>query len=137
MLQSYTAAHLWSSKLVHQLLARVNLQGLNLQVHTAVSSVCPSKHHDYPWTVGSSRGEIEAKKVVHATNACASSTLLGLFEASVEPIPSHGKKIEAELYSYVGSVPAEMGKILFLAVLFIYWQSAPSTSLSQSMAIME
>ena len=72
---SYTAAHLWPSKLVHQLLAGLIEQGLNVHAHEAVSSVCLSDDQEYPWTVQSSRGKIRAKKVVHATNAYASSVL--------------------------------------------------------------
>ncbi|KAM0415781.1 hypothetical protein ACHAPT_013242 [Fusarium lateritium] len=41
---SYTAAHLWPSKLVHQLLEKLIDQGLNVQAHTPVTSV--SKDED-------------------------------------------------------------------------------------------
>lgn len=72
---SYTAAHLWPSKLVHQLLGKLVNQGLNLQAHTAVSSVSPTQDKKYPHSVITPRGSILATKVVHATNAYASSIL--------------------------------------------------------------
>ncbi|OQD67475.1 hypothetical protein PENPOL_c003G07576 [Penicillium polonicum] len=72
---SYTAAHLWPSKLVHQLLAKLVNQGLNLQAHTPVSSVSPSQDKKYPYSISTPRGNIQVTKVVHATNAYASSIL--------------------------------------------------------------
>ncbi|KAJ4240551.1 hypothetical protein NW757_012319 [Fusarium falciforme] len=70
---SYTAAHLWPSKLVHQLLEKLIDQGLNVQAHTPVTSI--SKDGDGSWSVSTPRGMIQAKKIIHATNAYASHIL--------------------------------------------------------------
>ncbi|KAI5460188.1 FAD dependent oxidoreductase [Mariannaea sp. PMI_226] len=72
---SYTAAHLWPSKLVHQLLQKLVDQGLNVQAHTPVTSVSPASGGDGSWTITTPRGNIETKKVIHATNAYASHIL--------------------------------------------------------------
>lgn len=60
---------------MHQLLAKLVNQGLNLQAHTAVSSVSSSQDKKYPYLISTPRGNIQATKVVHATNAYASSIL--------------------------------------------------------------
>ncbi|CAG8066615.1 unnamed protein product [Penicillium salamii] len=93
---SYTAAHLWPSKLVHQLLDRLVHQSLSLQAHTPVLSVDPSQDKNYPWVVRSPRGEIRAKNVVHATNAYASS-ILSEYKNAITPVRGICSHIESPL----------------------------------------
>lgn len=81
---------------MHQLLAKLLPKGLNLQAHTTVSSVSQSEDKDYPWIVRSSKGEIRAKKVVHATNAYASS-ILPEYKNAITPVRGICSHIESPL----------------------------------------
>ncbi|KAF7554442.1 hypothetical protein G7Z17_g2918 [Cylindrodendrum hubeiense] len=80
---SYTAGHLWPSKLVHQLLQKLVDQGLNVQAHTPVTSV--SANGNGSWSIRTSRGTIQASKVVHTTNAYASH-ILPEYTKSITPL---------------------------------------------------
>ncbi|KAJ4264181.1 hypothetical protein NW762_005375 [Fusarium torreyae] len=80
---SYTAAHLWPSKLVHQLLEKLVDQGINVQAHTPVTSV--SQTEGGVWSVNTPRGTIRAKKIIHATNAYASH-ILPEYEHAITPV---------------------------------------------------
>ncbi|RTE70859.1 hypothetical protein BHE90_014744 [Fusarium euwallaceae] len=73
---SYTAAHLWPSKLVHQLLEKLIKNGLNIQAHTPVTSVSSTQDSSGLWSVHTARGTIKTPKLVHATNAYTSQLLL-------------------------------------------------------------
>lgn len=72
---SYTAAHLWPSKLVHQILEKLVKSGLNIQAHTPVTSVSSTRDSGGLWSVHTARGAIKAPKLVHATNAYTSQIL--------------------------------------------------------------
>lgn len=73
---SYTAAHLWPSKMVHQLVGKLVVDmGMNLQANTPVTSVSPTRDAQGLWTVQTARGAITARRVVHATNAYAGQVL--------------------------------------------------------------
>lgn len=72
---SFTAAHLWPAKMVHQLLEGLLKQGLNLQTNTPVQSVSSSPDADGRWTVRTQRGNISAAKVIHATNGYTGQVL--------------------------------------------------------------
>lgn len=82
---SYTAAHLWPSKMVHQLLAKLVDRGLNLQTGTAVNSVSEELDGDGRYVVRTPRGEVRASKIVYATNAYTGQ-LLPQYERSITPI---------------------------------------------------
>jgi glycine/D-amino acid oxidase-like deaminating enzyme len=72
---AYTAAHLWPSKMVHQLLGKLVAMGINLQAHTQVQSVSPTRNVQSLWTVQTARGAIAARQVVYATNAYTAQIL--------------------------------------------------------------
>lgn len=82
----FTAAHLWPSKMVHQLLERILQKCLNVQANTIVSSVSDERDSAGRWAVQTHRGTIRTSKVVYATNAYTSQ-LLPDYERSITPIP--------------------------------------------------
>lgn len=78
---SYTAAHLWPAKMVHQPLDRLLTTKclLNVQANTPVTSVSGTRCGE--WIVQTPRGAIKAKKIVYATNAYTSDDLLEYSQA--------------------------------------------------------
>lgn len=72
---SFTAAHLWPAKLVHQLAEKLIADGLNLQTNTPVSSISPTRDTDGKWTVVTPRGSIKTAKVICATNGYTAQVL--------------------------------------------------------------
>lgn len=74
---SFTAAHVWPRKMVHQLLAKLLEQDykLNVQANTPVASVSDVIDETGRWTIQTPRGAIKARKVVHATNGYTSQVL--------------------------------------------------------------
>ncbi|KAF2019915.1 FAD dependent oxidoreductase [Aaosphaeria arxii CBS 175.79] len=72
---SFTAAHLWPAKMIHQLLEGLLKKGLNLQTNTPTQSVSSTKDADGNWTVQTPRGTIKARKVVFATNGYTAQIL--------------------------------------------------------------
>ncbi|KAI8718229.1 DAO domain-containing protein [Fusarium sp. LHS14.1] len=104
---SYTAAHLWPSKLVHQILEKLVKSGLNIQAHTPVTSVSSTRDSSGLWSVHTSRGTIKAPKLVHAANAYTSQLLPEYWRAitPVRGICSHlespkGKKTPHLINTY-------------------------------------
>jgi len=71
-----------------------NLGGFSLYSYAPVTTVVASGDPAYPWTVVTSRGQINAAKVVHATNAY-SHLLLPELQGLVTPF--RGKVPAAEL----------------------------------------
>ncbi|EWY92134.1 hypothetical protein FOYG_09030 [Fusarium oxysporum NRRL 32931] len=90
---SYTAAHLWPSKLVHQLLEKLVDQGINVQAHTPVTSISQSEGD--AWSVNTPRGTIQAKKIIHATNAYASH-ILPEYEHAITPVRGVCSHLESD-----------------------------------------
>lgn len=82
---SFTAAHLWPAKMVHQLLQGLLEKGLNLQANTPVASISPTPDADGRWTVQTPRGSIKAGKVVVATNGYTAQ-VLPQYEDRIVPI---------------------------------------------------
>lgn len=73
---SFTAAHLWPLKMVHQLLGKLLDKGLiNAQANTPVSSVSSSRDDSGRYTVHTTRGTIKTPKVIYATNAYTPAVL--------------------------------------------------------------
>lgn len=72
---TFTAAHLWPAKMVHQLLEKLLKKGLNLQTSTSVDSVSSSPDADGRWAVHTERGAVHASKVIYATNGYTASIL--------------------------------------------------------------
>ncbi|KAH0423422.1 FAD dependent oxidoreductase [Colletotrichum camelliae] len=73
---SFTAAHLWPAKMIHQILQRLLEKGaINLQANTPVSSISETPDADGSWTVQTPRGAIRAGKVVVATNGYTAQVL--------------------------------------------------------------
>ncbi|KAF2216294.1 hypothetical protein CERZMDRAFT_64736 [Cercospora zeae-maydis SCOH1-5] len=71
---TYTAAHVWPYKLVLHLLQKAVSRGVNLQTHTLVKSVKPAGSSN-GWSVETTRGTIQATKVIYSSNAYTSSLL--------------------------------------------------------------
>ncbi|RSL76194.1 hypothetical protein CEP51_010188 [Fusarium floridanum] len=82
---SYTAAHLWPSKMIHQLLQLLLDKGVKLYSHTPVSSVSPTPDNNGAWTVTTPRGVIKARKIIYATNGYTSN-LLPEYSRCIVPI---------------------------------------------------
>ncbi|KAK2756351.1 FAD dependent oxidoreductase superfamily protein [Colletotrichum kahawae] len=73
---SFTAAHLWPAKMIHQILQRLlEKRAINLQANTPVSSISETPGADGSWTVQTPRGAIKAGKVVVATNGYTAQVL--------------------------------------------------------------
>lgn len=84
---SFTAAHLWPRKMVHQLLAKLLKQDhkLNVQANTPVISVSEIIDETGKWTIETPRGTVKAGNVIHATNGYASQ-VLPEYTRSITPI---------------------------------------------------
>ncbi|KAH8673246.1 FAD dependent oxidoreductase-domain-containing protein [Ilyonectria robusta] len=72
---SFTAAHLWPSKMVHQLVEKLLAKGLSLHTNTPVSAVSPQVDSKGIWTIQTPRGAIRAPKVIYATNGYTAQVL--------------------------------------------------------------
>ncbi|KAJ5822556.1 hypothetical protein N7447_004896 [Penicillium robsamsonii] len=70
---SFSAGHLWPYKLVSHLIRVAVSHGLNLQTNTPVSEIGESPNADGFWPVTTSRGVINARKIILATNAFTSA----------------------------------------------------------------
>lgn len=64
---------------------------LDVYTHTVVSTVEPSSHSPYRWTVQTSRGPILARSIIHATNGYASSVIPSLSSGPSRIIPTRGQ----------------------------------------------
>jgi glycine/D-amino acid oxidase-like deaminating enzyme len=84
---SFTAAHLWPARLVHQLLGKILAKGsgLNVQANTPVTSVSESRDGSGKWTIETPRGSIKSAKIIHATNGYTGQ-LLPEYARSITPI---------------------------------------------------
>lgn len=72
---TYTAGHLWPYKLILHLLSKITSLGVQLYTHTPVESVSSGRNSEGMWTIGTSRGSIQAKTVVYASNAYTAGIL--------------------------------------------------------------
>jgi glycine/D-amino acid oxidase-like deaminating enzyme len=82
---SFSAAHVWPRKMIHQLLEKLLKQGLQLHAHTPVSHISSDPDVNGQWTVETPRGSILAKKVVVCTNAYTSS-ILPQYKGKIVPV---------------------------------------------------
>ncbi|KAI8297025.1 putative oxidoreductase OrdL [Colletotrichum sp. SAR11_240] len=82
---SFTAAHLWPAKMIHQILHRLLEKGVNLQANTPVGSISETPDADGRWTVQTPRGAITAGKVVVATNGYTAQ-VLPQYEDRIVPV---------------------------------------------------
>ncbi|KAK1460213.1 FAD dependent oxidoreductase superfamily protein [Colletotrichum melonis] len=82
---SFTAAHLWPAKMVHQLLYRLLKKGLNLQANTPVTSISSTPDAAGRWTIQTPRGAISAGTVVVATNGYTAQ-VLPQYEDRIVPV---------------------------------------------------
>ncbi|CAH0043795.1 unnamed protein product [Clonostachys solani] len=82
---SYTAAHLWPSKMIHQLLQLLLNKDVKLYSHTPVLSISTSQDENGRWAVTTSRGLIKAQKIIYATNGYTGE-LLPEYSRSIVPI---------------------------------------------------
>ena len=95
---SFTVAHVWPRKMVHQLLAKLLEQDykLNVQANTPVASVSEVIDETGRWTIQTPRGAIKARKVVHATNGYTSQ-VLPAYARSITPIRGVCSHIDSPL----------------------------------------
>ncbi|KAJ5784011.1 uncharacterized protein N7518_009688 [Penicillium psychrosexuale] len=70
---SFPTGHLWPYKLVAHLIRTAVSHGLNLQTNTPVSEIGETPNADGSWRVTTSRGVINARKIILATNAFTSA----------------------------------------------------------------
>jgi glycine/D-amino acid oxidase-like deaminating enzyme len=70
---SFPAGHLWPYKLITSLIRIAIDHGLNLQTYTPVSEIADAPTADGFWPVTTSRGVIQARKIIFATNAYTSA----------------------------------------------------------------
>lgn len=70
---SFPTGHLWPYKLVAHLIRVAVSHGLNLQTNTPVSEIGETPNADGFWPVTTSRGIINARKIIFATNAFTSA----------------------------------------------------------------
>ncbi|KXT10681.1 hypothetical protein AC579_4775 [Pseudocercospora musae] len=104
---SYTAGHIWSYKLVMELLSRAVKKGVNLQTHTPVTSVSESCDANGRWTVTTCRGYIKAHRVIFASNGYTAA-IAPQFHEKIVPVrgvcshirPSDPSKSGKLSYSY-------------------------------------
>ena len=82
---SYTAAHLWPLKMVHQLLEKLIDQDVKLYTHTPVIQISSKRDVSGLWTVSTPRGAIKARAIVYATNGYTSQ-LLPEYSRNIVPI---------------------------------------------------
>ncbi|KAI7759779.1 hypothetical protein LZL87_009102 [Fusarium oxysporum] len=72
----YTTGHLWPYKLIHHMFSKaLKHKNLNLQTNTAVTTIPASPEADGSWNITTSRGVIEARKIIMATNAYTAALL--------------------------------------------------------------
>lgn len=91
---TFTAAHLWPSKMIHQLLGKLLGKGLNAQANTPVSSVPSSQDSSGRYSVNTTRGTIKTRKVVYATNGYTGH-VLPEYANSIVPIRGICSHIES------------------------------------------
>lgn len=72
---TYTAAHLWPRKMMHQMLGKLVQQGLQVHARTPVLDISRGRDERGYWTVSTPRGATRARRVVVCTNAYTSSVL--------------------------------------------------------------
>lgn len=70
---SFPTGHIWPYKLVSHLIRVAVSHGLNLQTNTPVSAIGETPNADGFWPVTTSRGVINARKIILATNAYTSA----------------------------------------------------------------
>ncbi|KAH8846411.1 hypothetical protein MCOR27_008192 [Pyricularia oryzae] len=136
---SFTAAHLWPSKLVHQLLQRlIDQGGINVQSNTPVISIASKPDSEGRWTITTPRGNVAARNVVHATNAYAAHLLpeytgrivpvRGVCSRIVHPEGQHGSqhlvntygiRYSARDYDYL--IPRADGSIVVGGARQMFW----------------
>lgn len=78
---SYRAGALWPYRLVTSILSSLisSYSGLfSIETHTAVQSITTGTDPDVPFLVHTSRGDIKASHVVHATNGHSATLIPGL-----------------------------------------------------------
>lgn len=82
---TYTAASIWPYKFIsHLAKSAVETGQVNIQTHTAVTSVSPASGSDGGCLVTTARGTIRAKKVVYANNAYVGG-LLPEYQKAIVP----------------------------------------------------
>lgn len=83
----YNAARLWPYKLITHMLERVVTRGVNLQTTTPVTGITVEQTHPKTptWVVGTMRGSIKCKTVIHATNGYASA-LVPELQGKIVPV---------------------------------------------------
>ncbi|KAK7418277.1 hypothetical protein QQX98_004062 [Neonectria punicea] len=91
---SFTAAHLWPSKMVHQLLKKLLDKGLSLHANTPVSTVSSAPDNSGTWMVNTPRGTIKSRKVVFATNGYTGQ-VLPEYRNSIVPVRGICSHIES------------------------------------------
>ncbi|KAJ5554842.1 hypothetical protein N7535_007285 [Penicillium sp. DV-2018c] len=72
---TFSAGHLWPYKLVAHLIRVAISHGLNLQTRTLVSDIGETRTAEGFWPVTTSRGVINARKIIFATNAFTGALL--------------------------------------------------------------
>ncbi|KAJ5505030.1 hypothetical protein N7463_007904 [Penicillium fimorum] len=80
---SFPTGHLWPYKLVAHLIRVAVSHGLNLQTNTPVSEIGECPNADGSWPVTTSRGVINARKIILATNAFTSALAPEYFKAII------------------------------------------------------
>ncbi|ETN36629.1 uncharacterized protein HMPREF1541_08907 [Cyphellophora europaea CBS 101466] len=139
---SFTAAHVWPRKMVHQLLEKLIDQGLQVYAHTPVTEISSTRDERGRWTVTTPRGTIKAKKVVVCTNAYTSS-VLRQYKGKIVPVrgvcshisspkgaktphlPStYSMRFDAEYYDYL--VPRADGSIIVGGAREVFWHDKDS-----------
>lgn len=139
---SFTAAHLWPRKMVHQLLEKLIGQGLQVHAHTPVHELSSTRDEKGRWTVTTPRGTIKAKKVVVCTNAYTSS-ILPQYKHKIIPVrgvcshisspkgaktphlPStYSLRFSTESYDYL--IPRADGSIIVGGARAVFWHDRDS-----------
>ncbi|KAH8660303.1 FAD dependent oxidoreductase [Xylariales sp. PMI_506] len=82
---SYSAAHLWPSKLILHMLSKAIDAGVNVQTNTPVLEVTKSADAEGYFTITTPRGSVHAKNIVYATNGYTSS-LMPEFAEKIVPV---------------------------------------------------
>ena len=72
---TFTAAHLFPRKMVHQLLEKLIARGLQVHAHTPAMSLSRTRDSQGYYRVATPRGTLRARKVIVCTNAYTSSIL--------------------------------------------------------------
>lgn len=85
--------------------AKVNLKaGLNLQTHTPVQSITPATSSSVLWTVNTSRGGLQARTLIIATNGYTSG-ILPDFKNKIFPVRGTACSITPPASHSIGSLP--------------------------------